>query len=194
MFRFRTVTWSPVEETYLKSHKDEPIQQLSIALAKSNNAVKKKLYELKHGKPAPGTKKSGKRTKIGKRKDLNLFVRSGWEANVARWIKHQGKTYKYEPEVFVFKGIKHGTVSYCPDFYIVEDDTWIEVKGQLMAKDRTRINRFKKLYPAEFKKLKAIVGRPSTAAAKFFQKLEVPILAYYADLDKEFSTVVKSWE
>ena len=46
MFRGK-VKWSPVEIDYLKANRDKlPINQLTIALSKSRNAIKKKLDEL----------------------------------------------------------------------------------------------------------------------------------------------------
>jgi hypothetical protein len=72
------VIWSPVEIDYLKAHSNDSINQLTIALLKSRNAINNKLAEFQ-GKPIQN-KKSGKRTKIGRRKDCNnTFMRSGWE-------------------------------------------------------------------------------------------------------------------
>ena len=198
MFFRRAIIWSPVEVEYLKSHKDEPISQLSIALAKSRTAVSNKLKEL-DGKPV---KSSNRKTisHIGKRKDLGgLFLRSSWEANVARWLTAQGMAIMYEPKIFVFDGVKHGTVSYVPDFALSTQtnpsiENWIEVKGMLKNSDRTRIRRFKKHYPAEYAKLKVIVGAPNTAADKFFKEMGIPVLAYYKDLDKAFKDKIKGWE
>lgn len=191
MFRNKTI-WSPVELDYLKANRDTMSQeQLSLALAKSRNAIKNKLLEL-DGK---AVKKTPRRTNIGKRTDLNgLFVRSGWEANYLRYLKHQGKKYKYEPQVFPFLDVKHGTTSYCPDIYVPSDDTWVEIKGMLDGRSKTQIRRFKKYYPAEFSKLRAVVGSPSTKAAKFFESMGVPIIGYYNDLNKQFKKVIKGWE
>ena len=51
MFRRAKVVWSPVEEEYLKKHReDTSVNQLTIALAKSRNAIKRKLDEF-DGKP-----------------------------------------------------------------------------------------------------------------------------------------------
>jgi hypothetical protein len=184
------VVWSPVELDYLKEKRStESINQLSLALAKSRNAVKVKLDEF-DGKAS--TKKMSKRSVIGKRKDLGQFFRSNWEANMARWFNYQGISWAYEPEVFVFKGIRKGTISYCPDFKI--DDGWVEVKGMLEPKGKTAIKRFKKHFPEEFKKLKAVVGRRGTDADKFFASIGVPILAYINELDKEFKKVIAYWE
>lgn len=190
MFRARKVVWSPVEIDYLKAHREDmSTNQLSLALAKSRNAIKRKCDEL-DGKKV--TKKMNKRSVIGKRADLNQFFRSNWEANVARWLNHQGKKWEYEPRVFIFEGIKHGTVSYCPDFKT--PSTWIEVKGYLDGKGKTAIRRFKKYHPKEFKKLRAIVGSPGTAADKFFKEMGVPIIAYMRDLNKEFKDSIPHWE
>lgn len=189
MWRRGPIIWSPVETDWLKSNRDKlPIDQLAIALAKSRNAVSNKMKEL-DGKPV---KKAGKgKTKIGKRKDLGIFLRSAWEANVARWIKHQGKGFMYEPKNFIFDKFKHGTVSYVPDFLV--DGDWIEVKGMLKGSDKTRIRRFKKFYPEEFKRLKAVCN-PNTDSDRFFQEMGVPIAAYYRDLDKQFKGVIENWE
>lgn len=184
------VKWSPVEIDFLKKNRKKlSVNQLSLALAKSRNAINRKCDEL-DGKVV--AQKRSKRSVIGRRADLNQFFRSNWEANAARWFNNEGIAWEYEPEVFFFKGIKRGTVSYCPDFRL--GDEWVEVKGLLDTKGRTAIRRFKKFYPEEFKKLKAIVGRPGTAADKFFKAEGVPILAYINELDKKYRKIIANWE
>lgn len=192
MFRFASVKWSPVEISYLKEHREDMnINQLSLALAKSRNAITRKLAEL-DGKSI--TKKKNKRSVIGKREDLKQFFRSNWEANFARWLNLQGQQWEYEPKVFWFIdfGIRKGTIQYCPDFKV--GNTWIEIKGMLDNKGRTAIKRFKKYYPEEFKNLKAVVGRPGTKADKFFKDLGVPILAYINQLEKKYKEQIPKWE
>ena len=77
------VKWSPCELDYLKENRNErSINELSLYLAKSRSAVKRKLDEL-DGKAVPKTNKKG--TTIGKRNDIVIdgkpcFFRSGWEA------------------------------------------------------------------------------------------------------------------
>lgn len=189
------MTWSPCEVDYLKANRHErSINELSLYLAKSRNAIKLKLDEL-DGKPAQ--MKKNKISRIGKRDDIKVgsksqFFRSSWEANVARWLSSRGETWVYEPEVFFYEGVKHGTVSYCPDFKTGEG--WIEVKGMLDGHGQTAVRRFKKHYPEQFAKLKAVVGRRNTKADKFFKKLGVPILAYMEDLNKEFKNKIPHWE
>ena len=94
------------------------------------------------------------RTKSGKRKDLNdQFFRSRTEANYARYLNLRECKWKYEKKTFIFHKIKRGTMSYTPDFYLPDEDTYIEVKGWLDPKSITKFKRMKKYYPEEFKKL-----------------------------------------
>lgn len=197
--RFGPVKWSPCETDYLIANRnDRSVNELSLYLGKSRNAIKRKCDEL-DGKPQP--KKKNKISRIGKRDDIvqdgkPQFFRSGWEANVARWMNHKKTPWTYEPDVFPFFefGVKNGTTSYCPDFKYGKTGLYLEVKGQLDAKGKTAIRRFKKYYPAEFKKLRAIVGRPNTVADKFFKKLDVPVIAYINELNKKFKDKVEHWE
>jgi hypothetical protein len=198
--RFQRVIWSPVEEDYLREHRGEEMGQLTIALSKSVTAIKRKLNEI-DGKVV--RKPSPKRAQGGKRADIvvngkPLFVRSAWEANICRWLTHQGYPWAYEPTVFSFleHGVKRGTVSYCPDFRVTtsDGDLWLEVKGYLDQRGRAALNRFKKYYPQEFERLHAIVGRSNSKAGLFFRSIGVPIMGCYSDLNRDFKDVIEGWE
>jgi hypothetical protein len=193
MFRRGKVVWSPVEEDFLKAHRSDMTEnQLSLALAKSRNAIKRKCGEL-DGKPIG--KNMGRRSVIGKRDDLGgQFFRSNWESDFARWLNYRKKEWTYEPDVFSFleHGVKRGTISYCPDFKV--GTLYIEVKGYLDGRGRTAIRRFKKYYPEKFKKLRAVVGSPGSKADEFFKELGVPIYAYMNALNKEFKSKLPNWE
>ena len=90
------------------------------------------------------------RTKSGKRSDLNgQFFRSAWEANIARLFNAMKIKWEYEPKTFYFEKIRRGCISYTPDFYLPEYDVWIEVKGWMDDKSRTKLKRFAKYYPNE---------------------------------------------
>jgi len=191
----RKVIWSPVEIDYLKVNRDLPVNQLSLSLAKTRNAIAVKLREI-DGRPYKQQGKKNKFSRIGKRKDLGIFLRSSWESNFCRYLKHHNQSFMYEPKVFLFENVKHGTVSYVPDFRVESpsgDYNWIEIKGMLKSSDKTRIRRFKKLYPEDFVRLKAVCN-PNTAAEKFFLEMNVPILAHYRSLDKQYKDVIPHWE
>jgi hypothetical protein len=204
------VVWSPVEETYLKEHMDtEPRDQLCIALAKSRSALQKKISELKKiekGEPIP-KKKVGHQSRVGKREDLGFFVRSGWEANMMRYFKSRHSPWgraKYEPKLFSFtewEKPKGRALSYSPDFQVTDKKTnkkhWVEVKGNwLRSFDKTKLRRFKKHYPEEFKKLIAVVSSKNTKTAQFFKELGVPDsrIVEYNELKKKYSAKIPHWE
>lgn len=95
------------------------------------------------------------RVASGTRTDLGFYVRSKWEANVARYLKFlrlRGKVYdwEYEPETFYFP-IRRGTVSYTPDFKVWDHKdakpVYWEVKGYMDAKSKTQLNRMARYHP-----------------------------------------------
>lgn len=93
--------------------------------------------------------------KGGKREDLGFYVRSGWEANYARYLmflqKHgQIAKWEYEPDTFDFVAIKRGTKFYTPDFKVFHNNGSVEyheVKGYMDAKSITRHKRMSKYFP-----------------------------------------------
>lgn len=86
-----------------------------------------------------------------------MYFRSAWEANYARvlnLLKQGGeiKSWEYEPKRFYFDGIRRGTNSYLPDFFIEWANgkvEWHEVKGHMTQKSRTALKRMAKYYPDE---------------------------------------------
>lgn len=108
---------------------------------------------LKKGKQ----RRTYKNTKQGARKDLkNVFFRSAWEANIARYLNLMIKQevvrrWEYEPKRFDFP-LKRGTTSYLPDFLVINEygnAEWWEVKGYWTSKGKVAVNRFRKYYPNE---------------------------------------------
>lgn len=102
--------------------------------------------------------------KSGYREDLGFSVRSGWEANYARWLNHMGYTYKFEPRMFP---LSNGTY-YLPDFYVNDLDLYIELKGWEMKKGIDKYNQFKKDYPTI--KIKFVGASEYRSLAKDFKK------------------------
>ena len=103
------------------------------------------------------SQKQYSRANSGKREDLGgLYVRSTWEANYARYLnflKDKGKIWKweYEADTFMFDGIKRGCRFYTPDFKVWDEvlsiPYFVEVKGWMDQKSRTKLARMKKYYP-----------------------------------------------
>lgn len=92
--------------------------------------------------------------KIGR---SSYYFKSTWEANYARyleWLKEKEiiAEWFYEPQTFWYLNIKRGVRSYLPDFKVVSKKGthhYVEVKGYMDAKSKTKIKRFKKYYPQE---------------------------------------------
>lgn len=87
--------------------------------------------------------------------DKKFFARSGWEANIGAYLQFLKENkeiydYEHEPETFWFNEIKRGTRSYLPDFKIINNDKsiyYIEVKGYMDKKSKTKLYRMNKYYP-----------------------------------------------
>lgn len=85
------------------------------------------------------------------------YYRSKMEASYARQLELMKKSgliqeWYHEPETFWFLEIKRGVRSYKPDFKVINLDGshyWVEVKGYMDAKSKTKIKRFNKYYPNE---------------------------------------------
>lgn len=195
---FKRVSWSPVEEEWLRNNKDQKINQQCIQLNKSRTAIKNKLCQLEGGEEI----KKGKISYIGKRVDCDsIFMRSRWEANFFRYLRKNKDVVliEYEPVDFLFtEWVKKGTVTYTPDFRVTYRDgnsIWVEVKGGfLKPSDKTKLRRFKKYYPSEFSKLVALSPSQKNKTTVFFTELGVPVKWYYNELQKNWKKLIPGWE
>lgn len=141
--------------------------------------LKQRETKIKNGTLNPMTNQSNpySRTKSGKREDLNnVFFRSSWEANIARYYNFIGVKWEFEPKTFIFHNITRGSVSYTPDFYLPEEDKWVEVKGWMDGKSKTKLKRFKEQYPEEYNKLQLITEKE------------------YKEIKRKVSSYIKNWE
>lgn len=159
------------------------------ALAWKLNATKLKIksrFRLKSSKvqKIESTPKPEKRFKQGWREvgGRKIYFRSKWEANFGRYLEWQ-KNHKmildwlHEPQTFWFDGIRRGCVSYLPDFKVFKTDgtyEWIEVKGFMDSKSRTKINRFRKYFPKE--------------------SLRIVGAKWYKENKKKMSALIQNWE
>jgi len=105
-----------------------------------------------------GTWRGGRRygSTGGKRADLDgLYVRSTWEANIARvlvMLQERGliEKWEYEPDEFEFETIKRGTRFYKPDFKVWfpgQEPVYWEVKGYMDRVSKTKLSRMARYYP-----------------------------------------------
>lgn len=139
------------------------------------------LFRKKQGRSATSNYLKVKR---GRRPDLgDIFFRSKWEANYARYLnllKVKGHIHKweFEPDTFWFEKILRGVKSYTPDFKVWmkenEDPIYVEVKGYMDKKSLTKLKRLKKYHP----------------------HIELNIVSSkdYLKIQKDFSKMIPTWE
>lgn len=192
--------WTKKDDAQLTKLFSAALTTIGKTIGRSPSSVEKRLYEIQKLKSNPPEKKTVpfSNAKGGIREDIpgRPKVRSGWEANVLRVLEHSGYKWEYEPEVFWFRPIKKGTVAYTPDIKVYDgkDYFWIEVKGYLDNRSKTKINRLRIYYPEEFARLKVVIKNDRGEAQEFFDKLGVPVWAYYDDLKREYKPILPSWE
>lgn len=83
------------------------------------------------------------------------YYRSKWEANYGHYLEFlrvQGKirNWEHEPKTFWFEAIRRGVRSYLPDFRVERNDGtvyYVEVKGYMDSKSKTKLKRMKKYHP-----------------------------------------------
>lgn len=132
-------------------------------------------------------------TRTGFRQDINMNVRSSWEANFVRVLNIYKIDFQFEPTVFSFP-IKRGTKGYTPDFYLVRDKEWVEVKGYLDDKSKIKLKRFKRYYPDEFGNLTCVISKYNNDAKNFMADLGVPRVVFYEDIRDSYSDYIINWE
>jgi len=137
------------------------------------------------------------------RKDLKQYFRSKWEANIVRYYNFVGIKWVYEPQEFEFHKIKRGSRFYKPDFYLPEQDKFIEIKGWLHSGDRTKLKRFKKYYPEEFAKLEFIIpdkysrSKANGEILKFLiEELGIYFvrIGSYKEIEDKLGALIPNWE
>lgn len=107
-------------------HTDETRRRMSISAGKRVRTKRETNYTSAKG---------------GIREDLNQYFRSNWEANYARILNLENKVWKYEVKTFQ---LSEG--SYTPDFWIEDDNTFVEIKGRSTALQKFQL--FCKEFPS----------------------------------------------
>ena len=72
-----------------------------------------------------------------------FWMRSSWEVAFALWLDHCGIKWEYEKKKFCLSKGHY----YTPDFYLPDQNEYVELKGWLTKRDEKKIARFRKKYP-----------------------------------------------
>lgn len=135
-------------------------------VVKGTNRFFKKLFK---GRRIPFSRGRMK-WKSGYREDLGFSVRSGWEANICRWLSFMGYDFQFESRMFPLSNGKY----YIPDFYLPETNTYMELKGREMEKSMNKFFLFQREYPM--------------FNAKLMDSNE------YREIEKKYGKHVPNWE
>ncbi len=85
------------------------------------------------GKPCPHARHS---------KYNNIWMRSSYEIAYAKYLDKKRIKWLYEPKRFDL-----GSNTYLPDFYLPNENKYIEIKGWWRPEGKIKFKLFKKLYP-----------------------------------------------
>ena len=150
-----------------QTHSELVKNNLSVRAFEQHEDEESKFHQLK---PNSGNGKTGNRM-IG---DKEIWFRSTWEANYARILNHKGIEFIFEPKWFKIPASdQYKETHYVPDFYLVKEDRYVEIKGFIQDDDIYKMNKFVELYNV---------------------KLELIDSLKYKELKKEFKDVIKEWE
>ena len=75
-----------------------------------------------------------------------VWFRSQWEYVVATYLDRQGQKWRYEPKAFEIV-VDEKKTTYTPDFYLVDKDRYIEVKGYWRPAYIAKHKVFRETYP-----------------------------------------------
>jgi len=132
--------------------------RIKMSEAQSNRVqpedVRQKISESRKAGIRNGTIKLADKVGVGKggfRADIGHYVRSTYEHYYAQKLKEQKISYFYEPKVFEIE-VDGQKSSFMPDFYLIEERKWIEIKNPYNAKNAAFLKKlaaFQDQYPNE---------------------------------------------
>lgn len=133
-----------------KAYYNIPLEKRKAIAKAAANANKGRVFSEKSILKMIKNRKEGStpfRGKGGFREDLGHFVRSTWEANIARVFNYLKFEYEFEPKHFFITMRDGRRLSYTPDFKV--GNFWIEVKGYFMDDSKEKFELFQEQYPDE---------------------------------------------
>lgn len=114
----------------------------------ASDRFQKRIHEWRKKNPGKWTSPYTNTTKGWREiEGKKYFFKSRWEMNAARLLSFQKREWEYEPKTFWFEKIKRGVRSYTPDFFLPKENIYIEVKGWMDTKSKTKLKRMAKYYP-----------------------------------------------
>lgn len=72
-----------------------------------------------------------------------VICQAGWEPKVVGYLNDNKIDFKWQPQTFAMPNGK----TYRPDFYLVDQNIWIEIKGWMRPEAKIKWDWFKTIYP-----------------------------------------------
>ena len=137
-------TWSEESKEKLSnSHKGKILsEEHKLKIGNSQRGIKSHRY----GKTAEHGKGEYYFPKIGNK----IWMRSFWEIQVANYLDENDYKWIYESNPFpveYFYNNENKVGTYCPDFYLVDNEEYWEIKGYWREDAREKFIAFKEQYP-----------------------------------------------
>lgn len=104
------------------------------------SSTRKEMY--KNGWEASSCGKS-KKYKYNSKIAGNIIVDGKWELSVAKYLDSLNLSWKRNTKRFSYTNLNGKLSTYCPDFWVDDWKTYIEVKGYETNLDRCKWNQFK---------------------------------------------------
>jgi len=113
----------------------ETRKKKSVAKSGKNNPM--------FGRPSPKCTWRGKGCYYNSPLQGKIWLRSTYELAYAKYLDKKRILWKYEYKRFK---LSNGT-TYCPDFYLIKKNKYVEIKGYMRQNALRKIKLFKKEYP-----------------------------------------------
>jgi hypothetical protein len=124
---------------YGKKHTEESLEKMRVAQIKNvKRGEQSNFYgkKQKHGKGSWFTSKSGK----------IYWMRSTWEVRYATYLDNNNIKWEYESHTFELGCFQHKS-TYTPDFYIISQNKFVEIKGWWRDDAKEKYDCFVNSYP-----------------------------------------------
>lgn len=132
-----------VREKMSKARKGRKLtQEWKDNIKKATTGTREGIKNTMYGKSGKLSPRYGKRAILGHKETYrNIKMFSSWEVKYAQYLDKNNVKWEYEPKTFDL-----GESTYTPDFYLPEQDKYIEIKGYFTDYAKNKINIFRQLY------------------------------------------------
>lgn len=119
-----------------------PSQETKDKLSKKLKGYNSGKDSYRYGKPPAKGAGRGKGQYYNSPLQGKIYLRSSYELSYAKYLDSKNIFWYYEIETFDL-----GDTNYTPDFFLIKEEKFIEIKGYMLPKYQEKINKFLEQYP-----------------------------------------------